>query len=153
MKDQLSDDLAAAIGDELAAQCRQCFDKVVETDWRLTQHNFLMNAGGVAALLAYIGSNPNATFAIWPLICFLVGIIASGVEIRALLKTYSALHSDALRRREGFMMNRLSVADSVPKEGVAGKAAVINHWSGVISQTAFVLGVVWGVVMYLYAAP
>lgn len=36
----LPPDVAASIVDELSSQTRQTFDKVVETDWRFTQHNF-----------------------------------------------------------------------------------------------------------------
>jgi hypothetical protein len=149
----LDPEVAAAIANELSAQTRQCFDKVIETDWRLTQHNFLMNAGGAAAVLAYLGSTPTPRFAIWPLLLFLIGVVASGIEIRALLSVYDALHKDALRRRAGFTSNELRVKESVPTAGVTGCASHINHWSGVVSQVSFVLGVAVGTWMFFTAVP
>lgn len=145
--------IAAAIVEELSAQARQCFDKVIEADWRLTQHNFLVNAGGAAAVLAYLGSTPTPRFAIWPLLLFLIGVIASGIEIRALLSIYSALYKDALRRRAGFVGNELRVKESVPASDVSGCASHINHWSGVVSQLSFVLGVAVGLWLFFAAAP
>ena len=146
-------DLAASIVDELSSQTRQTFDKVVETDWRLTQQNFLVNAGGAAAVLAYLGSDPTPTFAIWPLICFVIGVAASGIEIRTLLRIFSSLHKDALRRRAGFVDNKISVKDLGPPTNVGGSASPINHWCGWIAQIAFVVGVVVGITLFVVNAP
>src|SRR3990172_7994911 len=145
----LPPDLAATIVDELSSQARQTFDKVVETDWRLTQHNLLVNAGGAAAILAYLGSDPTPTFPIWPLACFVVGVAASGTEIRALLQVYSSLNEDALRRRAEFVENKLRVKDLGPPVNVGGCAANINHWCGWLAQVAFVAGVVVGITLYV----
>ena len=152
-REQLTPDTADAIAQELSEQCRETFQKVVETDWRLTQHNFLVNAGGSAAVLAFLGSGARPTYAGWALVLFLVGVVASGIEVRALVDVYAALHNDAIRRRSGFMSNELAVRDSVPKPGLAGKAATINHWSGVVSQFAFILGVIVGLWGYFFHTP
>ena len=149
----LDEDLVKALDAELHAQTKQTFDKVVETDWRLTQHNFLINAGGAAAVLAYLGSSSDSKFAIWSLLIFVVGVIASGVEIRALLQVYGGLHKDALRRLNGFMHNTLSTDEITPKEGIAPIASKMNHWSGIVSQGSFVLGVAVGLVLYFCNAP
>jgi hypothetical protein len=63
-RQDIDKDLVKDIDAELHAQTKQTFDKVVETDWRLTQHNFLINAGGAAAMLAYLGSSSASKFAI-----------------------------------------------------------------------------------------
>jgi hypothetical protein len=150
--DELQRDLppetAAAIVDEISTQARQTFDKVVETDWRLTHHNFLVNAGGAVAVLAYLGSSPTPLFAVWPLCCFLVGVAASGIEIRALLRVFSLLHLDALRRRAGFVDNKLRVNELSPAN-VGGLASPINHWCGWLAQISFVLGVVSGITLFV----
>lgn len=151
-RSQLDKDTAAAIGRELSAQFQECHNKFIETSWKLTQHNFLTNAGGAVAVLAYLGSAAKPSFAIWSLLLFLVGIIASGVEIRALLEIYSALHEDALRRRDGFMTDRCSIEESVPQISVAERAGKINKWSGWISQGAFSIGVVIGIGVYVLNA-
>lgn len=148
----LDEDLAKALDAELHTQTKQTFDKVVETDWRLTQHNFLINAGGAAAVLAYLGSSSSSKFAIWPLLLFVVGVIASGIEIRALLQVYRSLHKDALRRLNGFMRNTLSTDEITPK-GIAPIASRVNHWSGLAAQASFVLGVGVGLVLYFCNAP
>lgn len=149
----LPPDLAVSIVDELSSQTRQTFDNVVETDWRLTQHNFLVNAGGAAAVLAYLGSDPTPIFAIWPLVCFVVGIAASGIEIRTLLLIFSSLHRDALRRRAGFVENKILVKDLGPPANVGGCATPINHWCGWLAQIAFVAGVVVGITLFVVNAP
>ena len=149
----LPPDLAASIVDELSSQARQTFDKVVDTDWRLTQHKFLVNAGGAAAVLAYLGSDPTPAFAVWPLVCFVFGVGASGIEIRTLLKIYSLLNKDALRRRAEFVENKISVKDLGPPANVGGCAAPINHLCGWLAQIAFVAGVVVGITLYVVNAP
>jgi hypothetical protein len=149
----LDEDLVKALDAELHAQTKQTFDKVVETDWRFTQHNFLINAGGAVAVLAYIGSSSDSKFAIWSLLLFVVGVIASGVEIRALLREYGSLHKDALRRLSGFMHNTLSIDEITPKDGIAPLATKVNHWSGVVAQGSFVLGVGVGLVLYFCNVP
>lgn len=149
----LDDELVKAIDAELHAQTKQTFDKIVETDWRLIQHNFLINAGGAAAVLAYLSSSSGSKFAIWSLLTFVVGVIASGIEIRALLRVYSRMHEDALRRLNGFMHNTLSTNEITPREGIAPIASKVNRWSGIVSQSSFVLGVTVGLVLYFCKAP
>ena len=105
----LDEELSNALTSELHAQTKQTFDKVVETDWRLTQHNFLINAGGAAAVLAYLGASSSSKFAILSLLCFLVGVVASGIEIRMLLSSY--------RKEKGTgyfspLLGKATVADS-----------------------------------------
>lgn len=152
-RQDLDKDLAKALDVELHAQTKQTFDKVVETDWRLTQHNFLINAGGAAAVLAYLGSSSASKFAIWPLLIFVAGVIASGIEIRALLRVHETLHKDALHRLNGFIYNKLSTDEIAPKEGIAPIPSKVNHWSGIVSQASFVLGVAVGMALYFCNAP
>ena len=135
---------AAAISDTLSEQARHAFDKVVETDKWMTQHNFLANTGGAIAVMGYLGTSHTPYFAIFPLVMFLVGIVASGIEIRALLKIYGRLHKDALRRREGFVSEKLSVGEAATVE-VEGFWTKVNDWCGITSQVTFVLGAITGV--------
>ena len=145
----LPPDLAKSFDDELTSQSRQVFDKVVETDWRLTQHNFLVNAGGAVAVLAYLGSNSTKTFAIWSLICFVIGIVASGIEIRTLLSFFGSLHKDTLRRRLEFVENKILDTELGPPVNVGGCAVAINHWCGWIAQIAFVTGIFIGISLFV----
>ncbi len=148
----MEEETANAVAGELHSQTKQTFEKIVETDWRLTQHNFLVNAGGAGAVLAYLGTSSSSKFAVWSLLCFLVGVIASGAEIRALLAIYSGLHKDASNRLNGFMSNQLSVEEAVPKQGVVKLPGKINHWTGWAAQISFVLGVIVGLVLFLCSA-
>ena len=149
----MDEETANAVAGELHSQTKQTFEKIVETDWRLTQHNFLVNAGGSAAVLAYLGTSSSSKFAIWSLVCFLVGIIASGVEIRALLAIYSGLRKDAGDRLNGFMNNKIAAESAVPDRNVAKVPSQINHWAGWVSQISFVLGVVVGLFLFFCYAP
>lgn len=149
----MEQETAIAISNELHSQTKQTFDKIVESDWRLTQHNFLVNAGGSAAVLAYLGTSTSSKFAVWSLLFFLVGVIASGIEIRALLAVYNGLHNDALNRLNGFMKNDLPIERTVPIADITKIPSRINHWSGWVSQISFILGVVVGVILFLWCTP
>lgn len=149
----LDEQLANALTTELHIQTERAFEKVIETNWRLTQHNFLINAGGAAAVLAYLGTSHGAKFAVWPLLLFLVGVIASGAEVRALVAIYSELHKDALNRLSGFMNNLLPADKAVPSEDVAKVPGTIKRWGGWIAQLSFVLGVIVGLYQYLCYLP
>jgi hypothetical protein len=134
--------------DGLSAQVSRAFDQLVETDKRLTQHNFLVNAGGSAAVLGYMGTQSASSFLVLPLICFLVGVIFSGLEIRALLKFYSLLHVDALRQRSGFSENQLRVRELMVPPHLGKWTVRMNHSCGWISQLCFVFGVAIGLLVY-----
>ena len=149
---QLDPEGGNSISNTLASQSRESFDKIVETDKWLTQHNFLVNAGGAVAVLGYLGTTPSSSFAILPLVIFLIGIIASGIEIRGLISMYGHLHKDAIKRRSGFVNDEMSVREASAAEKVPQSIARINHWSGLISQGAFVLGSVVGVLGYVCSA-
>lgn len=145
----LAPDRAAALVSELSAQVQQVFDKLVETHLRLTQHNFLVNAGGAAAVLAYLGSPSASRFTIWALVCFVVGVVASGIEVRSLVHVYKSLHLDAIRRRSGFVANKLSAGNLGPPPGVGGCAGPIGTWSARVAQAAFVVGAALGVALFV----
>jgi len=146
---ELEPEVGQPILNTLSDQSRESFDKIVETDKWLTQHNFLVNAGGAAATLGYLGASPNSSFAIFPLLLFLIGIIASGIEIRGLLSIYSHLHKDALRRRGEFVSDEISVKEAASVEKVPIWSVRANHWSGIASQLSFVGGSVIGIIVYV----
>jgi hypothetical protein len=149
----MEEETANAVVRELRSQKEQTFDNVVETDWRLTQHNFLVNAGGSAAVLAYLGTSSSSKFAVWSLVCFLVGVVASGIEIRALLAIYSGLHIDAVNRLNGFMKNEFPAENAVPQPDVVKVPSKINHWSGLVAQVSFAVGIFVGLFLFLFHTP
>jgi len=154
MKEKITD-LDPKTGIELSTvimdQMRETFQKVIETDKWLTQHNFLVNAGGSAAVLAYLASVPTPTFAILPLVIFLTGIFASGIEIRTMLSIYNHLHQDAARRREGWSSGEYTVEEAASAKLAKPYIRNLNHWSGVYAQVAFLVGSLVGVAGFYFA--
>lgn len=146
---ELDPDVGQPILATLSDQVRESFDKIVETDKWLTQHNFLVNAGGAAAILGYMGTSTSSSFAIFPLLIFLIGVVANGVEIRGLLSIYSHLQKDAIRRRDGFVSDLITVKEAATVKDVPIWSKRTNHWSGIISQLAFVVGCVVGISGYV----
>jgi hypothetical protein len=137
LRSQLDPEVQRRADKELTSQVDRSFEEGIETGHKLTQHNFLVNAGGAAAVLAYMGSSQRADFAIWPLACFLVGVVASGLELRFLAKFFKALHGDAVRRRSEFVRDKLGLSDAVPSPDVGKFASRVHAWSGFIAQGAF----------------
>jgi len=142
---ELEPEVGQPVLSTLSDQVRESFDKIVETDKWLTQHNFLVNAGGAAAVLGYIGTSPSSTYAVFPLLIFLIGVVASGIEIRGLLSIYGHLHEDALRRRGGFVSDQINVKEAATIKDVPKWSKRANHWSGVVAQLSFVLGCIVGI--------
>lgn len=141
----LDEETAEQLSSVLESQSRTSFEAIVATDKWLTQQNFLVNAGGSAAVLSYLASGQASTLAVFPLTLFLLGVVASGIEIRYLLKLHSELHEDALRRRSGFVSNKLSVAEAADVKAPKPTTSNIHKYSGIISQSAFIVGCVIGV--------
>jgi hypothetical protein len=142
-------EVAVAVTDELRAQARESLNKMAETDKWLTQSNLLVNAGGAAAVLGYLGTNPAACFAVVVLGIFLLGMIASGIEIRGLLDGYKHLHKDAIRRLRGFLSEELTARDVANPQNIGKRATRMNMLGGIFSQIAFAVGAIVGIIGYL----
>jgi hypothetical protein len=140
---------AEHLAEMLNRQVNTSFEAIVSTDKWLTQHNFLVNAGGAAAILSYLSSAPENQFAIVPLIIFILGVVASGIEIRYLLKVHGELHQDAIRRRGGFVSDELTVGDAANVQAPTKRSKNINHYSGVVAQWSFVIGCATGIIGYI----
>jgi hypothetical protein len=134
--------------DELTEQVNRCFEEFLAASYKLSQHNFLVNAGGATAVLAYIGSTSDATFAILPLVCFLVGIIACGVELRSLSTFFNVLRQDAIRRRVGFARGEIDLPNAAPPPDL-GQPTWVHRVSAFIARWAFPAGVALGMIFYL----
>jgi len=139
---------AVAVAKELSAQARESLDKVVETAKWLTQSNLLINAGGATAVLGYLGTNPMAYFSVVALGIFLLGMVASGIEIRGMLAGYAELHEDAIRRLQGFLSEELTARQTAKPHEPGKFAARMNRWGGIFSQIAFFVGAIVGIVGY-----
>lgn len=151
--DKTFTNLDPVTAEELAAilelQQNTSFSALVETDKWLTQQNFLVNAGGAAAVLGYLSIKPTPMFAVIPLLIFLVGVIANGFEIRFLLKIHSEFHSDAIRRRSGFVSDKLTIAEAADVKAPNKSSKIINQYCGYVAQGAFILGCIVGIFGFL----
>ncbi|MCJ7508092.1 MAG: hypothetical protein MUO85_05090 [candidate division Zixibacteria bacterium] len=144
---ELDPETRERIQSTLIAQRDQAFDKLIEMDSKFTQYNFLVNAGGAVATLAFIGSEKGTYLAMLPLICFVIGLVATGVQIRALLSFFSILREDASRRSLGFATGKLSVRESLPSQDIGKWTGKLNRWGGWVSQGAFIVGVIVGAII------
>jgi hypothetical protein len=117
---------------------------IAELDKRVTNTNFLTNGGGAVAVLAFMGSSAKLPLIEYSLFFFLLGIILTGVELRALLKYWAILHKDIGRRLDGFINNELSVKQCLTPVGLGKTYQDINHYAGWLSQLCFIGGVIVG---------
>lgn len=142
--DELNPERAQRIADTLKGQQREGFEAVSEYDKRITTHNFVTNGGGAVACLTYLGTGTDSTHIEVALVIFTIGVIAVGIELRAMLTIWSALTSDAGRRHRGFLTNLLTVADASKSAPNNQCARYTNHVAGWVSQLMFIVGVVVG---------
>ncbi len=121
--EELTPEIKRMLGKELSAQVRKSFDRLEEAGNRYTQYNFLVNAGGAAAVLAFLGTNTGSTFAIWPLLFFVAGVIACGIELLAMIYVNKAIFNDALNRRSKINEKDITIEELCPKKEILeGKA-------------------------------
>lgn len=137
----------------ISKQADRNFEEIKRLDSLLSRYGFLVNAGGAATTLAFIGtSEGRADIAVIPLVFFIVGLIATGFEIRTLLKLTGDRYGYISSRRE---LLRTKKIEDIQIEKILfppdfGKGLRnANHWSGVISQGAFILGAVLGVILLI----
>lgn len=142
--DELEPVAAQRIADTLKGQQREAFGNLAEYDKRITTHNFVTNGGGAVACLTYLGTGADAPHIKVALVLFTLGVIAVGIELRAMLSSWASLTSDAGRRHRGFLTNQITVAEASKSAPDNERARNINHVAGWVSQIAFVVGVVVG---------
>jgi len=149
---ELDPDLRQKIDEALMKERDRAFDEIFKLDSNLTNNNFLVNAGGAVATLAFMGAKTDAAAAaVWPLLFFTVGLIATGLEIRALLYYFSERHNDAVTRGQGFASNKLTVRECLPTIETGKFYSRMNHWCGWVSQGCFVVGSVLGLLgLFMY---
>lgn len=144
---ELNPDLRQKVDEVLMKEGDRAFDEIFKLDANLTNNNFLVNAGGAVATLAFMGAKTEAVAAaVWPLLFFTVGLIATGVEIRTLLYYFGERHKDAVTRRQGFASDRLTVRECLPTAETGKLYVLMNHWSGWISQICFWVGSILGLI-------
>jgi hypothetical protein len=141
---ELDSERRESIESMLVDQRDHSFGKFIETHAKSTQYNFLVNGGSAIATLAFMGSEKGTYLAMWPLMCFVIGLVATGVQIRALLIFFGILHRDALKRSQGFVNDELTLQEIKPPQDLGKWAGRIENWSSWIAQGAFVVGVLLG---------
>lgn len=152
---ELNPETQEAIKKELSAQIREIYAVLDEAGKRYTQYNFIVNSGGSAAVLAFLGTNIGSTFAIWPLLFFIAGVIACGVELLAMVYVNKTIFNDALNRRNKFGETDISIEDLCPKvEDVKKmKSYQIAWWASFIAFGSFIAGVFAGGFAYFCTLP
>ena len=149
LRDNLDPDYRSQADAMLTSQVEESFEELVDTGRKLRQQNFLVNAGGAAALLAYLGTGKASDAHIWPLLVFLTGLVSGGIELRALFNFYGTLHTDAIERRGRFTANEVGFGNSAPPDDIGKCGRTIAKWSGYISQWSFPIGVIVGLWAFL----
>jgi len=150
LKNELPSEVIGEISSFIIRNNDKMLDRLSELDKRLTNTNFLTNGTGAVAVLTFMGSNPAPTLIKIALITFTLGIIATGIELRALLVYFRKISEDNHRRNQGFYSNKLTAKKvGIIPENVGKTTMLINHYAGWVSQLLFVVGVILGVTSFL----
>lgn len=150
-KNELEEDTADSLVQFVQQENIVLHDRIWELDKRLTNTNFLTNGGGAIAILAFIGENSTSLVIKIALILFTLGVIATGIELRALLVYVAQIAKDNRRRTNSFNQNLITASElgTIPDD-IGKLAKLINHNSGLASQIFFVAGVTTGAFGFLY---
>jgi hypothetical protein len=132
----------------------QSLDKLSKACDKQTQYNFLVNSGGSAAVLAFLGTNTNSNFAIWPLTFFAIGLITCGVGLFA--KVF--LEGGTFQKISGIRSKLLDNSITSLKEMEIGDITKwysyqIAKYANYTAFGAFIVGVIIGGITYNEAAP
>jgi hypothetical protein len=152
LKNELPPDFAADLSEFVVKYGNSMVERLSELDRRLTNTNFVTNGGGAVAVLALMGQKPVSLPVQIALLLFAAGVIATGVEVRALLIHFGAIASDNHNRNQLFNRNQISARELgtiSPKVGRISKWA--NHVAGWLSQLLFATGVMTAAFGFLYA--
>jgi hypothetical protein len=149
-KNELSPDVAERLSDFISRENGLMLDRLSDLDKRLANTNFLTNGGGAVAVLAFMGSNPAPTLIKISLVLFTLGVIVTGIELRALLIYFGKVSQDNHRRNRGFNSNQMTVGEfgNIP-DSIGRTAKWVNHYAGWGSQLLFVAGVIVGAAGFL----
>jgi hypothetical protein len=152
VRSELNPDLQLKADNQLTWQVDYAFESLIEAGRSLSQHNFLTNAGGAAAVLALFAERELASVAIWPLTLFLVGVIVAGLEARFRVWFFLSLHSNAINRRAAFAADRLPLDKATPPTDLGSKYSRAAGACGALAHFAFPSGAVAGIIAFARAA-
>jgi hypothetical protein len=147
---QVSPELNMRVAETIREENSKMLDRLSDLDRRLTNTNFLTNGGGAVAILAFLSNHSPSLGLKLALLFFAIGVIATGVENRALLSFFGAVSKDNSRRNKEYWDDKLSLrgfAEIPPNVGRHAKW--INHHAGVASQVLFAAGVISGAIAFL----
>ncbi len=143
---KLKDETQTALRNQLEDQVKHSFDKLEDVSKLNTRHVFLVNAGGATATLAFIGTKTSSTFAIWPLLFFVVGVIACGIQLLMTTYVHKEIFEDTLIRRDKFYKENSTVEDILPKieEVTNSKFQKIARKAYFTAHGSFIVGILSG---------
>ncbi|MCI4569044.1 hypothetical protein [Lysobacter sp. CFH 32150] len=151
---KLRRDLPADVSDEfselLAKKGAEIQGFLFDLDKRLTNTNFLTNGGGAVAVLTFMGDKPAPLSVKIALVLFSLGVIATGIELRAMLKCFDAIGQENHRRFRAFNANEIPASElgNLPPD-LAKWSKIVNHYAGLLSQGLFIAGVTMGACGFL----
>ncbi len=132
--------------DELLNQAHLIFNKLEDAANKHIQHVFVVNAGGAAAVLAFLGAKPGSSFAVWPLLIFVSGVIACGINLLASYYTYKGMFDDAWNQRKKYEETGKLTKAKKPEKSISYRIA---NWTGFFAHGCIILGIIVGGVTYL----
>lgn len=135
---------AQEIADTLLAQERRSFETLTEWDRRITNVNFVTNGAGAIACLAYLDAATGPPHMKLSLLLFTLGVVATGIELRAMYQSWAVIMSETSRRYRGFVNNELTVAEAAPVQADNRTATAIGYCAGWAFQLCFIAGVLIG---------
>jgi hypothetical protein len=149
-KNELPPEVAEQLSEFIIRENGLMLDRLSELDKRLANTNFLTNGGGAVAVLAFMGTNTAPSLIKVSLVLFTLGVIATGIELRALLIYFGEVSQDNHRRNRGFNSNQMTVGEfgNIP-ENVGKISKWVNHYAGWGSQLLFAAGVIIGAASFL----
>ena len=150
MTEKRNEEHKKRILDELLNQAYLVFNRLEDAANKHIQHVFVVNAGGAAAVLAFHGAKAGSTFAVWPLLFFVSGVIACGINLLASFYTNKGMLEDIWNRRGKFDETDVLPKAKNPEKSISYQIA---KWTGFFAHGCIIAGVIVGGFTYWWLAP
>jgi hypothetical protein len=147
---QLHPKSRAYLMQELYGVETQAVTSMADLSKRLTNTNFATNGGGAVATLAFLESGADILLVKIALVCFAVGVISTGIQLRASMNFWADVTGRVSTRLRGFLKNDLTALEACAIDADMS-GSQIEDISGKASQVLFVVGVIAGTLGFLFA--
>ena len=144
-------ELADKFGEIIQRQHEFAQTLYLEADTRLSKHQFLANAGGAAATLAFIGAERGSSSAAVPLVLFLIAIMLISWKLRIESRGFALALKTLSSRRRQWHRGEIEIGDVMTlPEGSRPLADLAKNLSSAV-DLLFAAGCVSGMSMILTA--